>query len=85
MAGALILRAFLMPSLALPITLAAGAITGVVTVIGDLVESMLKRDAGVKDSGTIIPGHGGVLDKLDGALFVGPALFWFFTATGAFG
>jgi phosphatidate cytidylyltransferase len=85
MAGALIMRAILMPSLALPITLAAGAITGVVTVIGDLVESMLKRDAGVKDSSTIIPGHGGVLDKLDGALFVGPALFWFFTATGAFG
>ncbi len=49
---------------------------GAITIIGDLVESMFKRDAGVKDSGIIIPGHGGILDKLDGALFAGPVLFW---------
>lgn len=57
-------------------SLFTGMIIGATTIIGDLVESMFKRDAGVKDSGGIIPGHGGVLDKIDGALFAGPVLYW---------
>ncbi len=53
-----------------------GIIIGSITIIGDLVESMFKRDAKVKDSGSFIPGHGGILDKIDGVLFAGPTLFF---------
>ena len=82
--GALmILRALLVPSLSLTYAVWLGAGIGIITVIGDLVESMFKRDAGVKDSGAIIPGHGGILDKIDGSLFAGPFLYWSLSLSGA--
>jgi phosphatidate cytidylyltransferase len=56
--------------------LALGLVVALVAPIGDLCESMIKRDLGVKDLGTILPGHGGVLDRFDAILFCLPATYF---------
>lgn len=76
--GALLMSYLFKLSLKPEVIIISGLAIGAITVVGDLVESMLKRDAGVKDSGALIPGHGGLLDKLDGSIFAGPVLVWIF-------
>lgn len=82
MLGAFLIREVMLRTVTVLDTMLIGAVVGIVAVIGDLVESMFKRDAGVKDSSNIIPGHGGVLDKLDSFLFTGPVFYWLCSTLG---
>lgn len=60
----------------LPLILALSLMTSIVSQIGDLFESAIKRSAGVKDSGNLIPGHGGILDRFDSFLFALPIVYF---------
>ncbi|MBI4556701.1 MAG: phosphatidate cytidylyltransferase [Candidatus Hydrogenedentes bacterium] len=68
----------ILPGWSAPRYLHCGATLSIVAQVGDLAESCLKRDAAVKDSGALFPGHGGVLDRCDGFLFAAPVLYYMF-------
>jgi phosphatidate cytidylyltransferase len=76
------LGAWLLPDCAVGLLVLAGALIGAVGQVGDLAESALKRGAGVKDAGGLIPGHGGVLDRVDGLLFNVPVFYYVWTLVG---
>ena len=71
-----IMALFLVPDLDLALAVACGLVVGIASVVGDLFESRLKRGVGVKDSGNLIPGHGGLLDRSDSMLFGGTAAYF---------
>lgn len=68
---------FFFPSLTIYHAVFLGLIGGVIGQLGDLTESALKREAGIKDSGSLLPGHGGILDRLDCLLFIAPFVFYY--------
>lgn len=74
--------AWLLPECAPAAVVGAGAVLGVVGQFGDLAESAIKRSVGTKDTGGLIPGHGGLLDRLDSLLFNLPALYFYTVYVG---
>jgi phosphatidate cytidylyltransferase len=80
---ALVARSWFLPSFSLRDCLILGVILTMAGLIGDLTESAIKRGAGFKDSGALIPGHGGMLDRLDSLLFTGPAFYYYVTITNS--
>jgi phosphatidate cytidylyltransferase len=73
--GALLAHFWYLPSLPLVDGLVLAVVCGALGQFGDLVESLLKRSTGIKDSGWIIPGHGGILDRIDALLIVAPLVY----------
>src|SRR5262245_58551872 len=76
--AALLARAWFFPQLRTADCWILGILLSVSGILGDLVESMWKRGAGTKDSATLVPGHGGILDRCDSLLFGGPILYYYF-------
>ena len=78
-AVALVTQIWLVPQLTMFHALALGVVMTGTGLIGDLCESVMKRAVGVKDSGGILPGHGGMLDRLDSLLFTAPTFYYYVT------
>ena len=76
-AGALLFKGLFFSQVPFLHALGLGLGVGLIGQLGDLWESVLKRSAQVKDSGTLIPGHGGLLDRIDGVLFAGPFVYYY--------
>jgi phosphatidate cytidylyltransferase len=70
------------PRFGVPARLALGLCTGATVILGDLLESGMKRSAGVKDSGGVIPGRGGMLDSIDSMIFTAPLFYYVILLAG---
>jgi phosphatidate cytidylyltransferase len=81
-AGAALASLWYLPALPLAHALPLGLFAGAAGQLGDLVESLLKRSTGVKDSGGIVPGHGGMLDRIDALIVVSPIVYLFASYSG---
>ena len=79
MLGGLAAHFLILPQLPIPTTLALCFVASLLGQLGDLAESLIKRSVGVKDSGTILPGHGGVLDRSDAMLFSAATIWAYVT------
>jgi phosphatidate cytidylyltransferase len=75
--AAVLVQAWLLPDRSAVEAVGLGLLLGVTGQAGDLVESVFKRSAGAKDAGALMPGHGGILDRVDGLLFNTPVLFYY--------
>ena len=80
--AAVICKFTFIPQIQVVHAIGLGAVVGIFGQIGDLCESMIKRAAKVKDSGGIIPGHGGMLDRIDSLLFGAPAMYYYLSFFG---
>lgn len=81
--AALVLGRWLLPAWPLSFMAGAGAFLGIIGQLGDLAESVVKRSLGTKDTGALIPGHGGLLDRIDSLLFNVPSFYYYVKLWGA--
>jgi phosphatidate cytidylyltransferase len=77
MLAAILCKLFFFPDVSFVHAIVLGTVVGLMGQIGDLAESLLKRSVKLKDSGSILPGHGGMLDRLDSLLFGAPAMYYY--------